>query len=100
MLVNMISWCLFGLIAGAMARFLVPGKDPMGCFATIGLGVLGSFVFGAITHLLFAADNQGIEPAGWIGSILGAVIVLLVYRKIAKRPRPSSSWSRKTDVRT
>ncbi|TWU27668.1 hypothetical protein Pla144_24450 [Bythopirellula polymerisocia] len=85
MIGNIISWCVFGLIAGALARFLTPGKDPMGCFGTVGLGVAGSFLGGAISHLLFGISNQGIQPAGFIGAVIGGVFVLLLLRHFAKK---------------
>jgi len=73
---------IVGAIAGFLARLIVPGRDPMGVVATIVLGIVGSFVGGFLGYLLFHKDaSQGVlQPAGIIGSILGAVITLLVYR--------------------
>jgi uncharacterized membrane protein YeaQ/YmgE (transglycosylase-associated protein family) len=71
-----------GLIAGAAARLLVPGRDPIGCLGTILLGVAGSFVGGFVWNLIefdrFAPHK--FHPAGIIGSILGAIGVLIVLR--------------------
>jgi uncharacterized membrane protein YeaQ/YmgE (transglycosylase-associated protein family) len=76
-----------GLIAGALARLFVPGRDPMGIPATIALGILGSFVGGFLVDVLFRPDSQdrGLHPTGIIGSILGAVLLLLVYRWVQRR---------------
>ncbi len=83
----MIIWLIivltvFGLIAGALARLLVPGPDPIGIGGTIVLGVIGSFVGGFLGYLLLGKDlNEGaLQPSGLIGSVIGAVIALLIYR--------------------
>jgi uncharacterized membrane protein YeaQ/YmgE (transglycosylase-associated protein family) len=81
-----IGWLVVGLIAGALARFLVPGRQPMGCFMTMVLGLVGSIVGGAISTLLFHYDpSQGFHTGGLIMSTIGAVIVLAVYLSIAHR---------------
>jgi len=74
-----IGLIVIGAVAGFLARLLVPGPDPMSIPMTILLGVVGSFVGGFLINLIFRGDAD-ISPAGWIGSIGGAVIVLLVYR--------------------
>lgn len=73
---------VIGLIAGFIARALVPGNDSMSVGATILLGIVGSFIGGFIGYALFGKDfDEGaLQPAGIIGSIVGAVIALLVYR--------------------
>jgi uncharacterized membrane protein YeaQ/YmgE (transglycosylase-associated protein family) len=76
--ISIIGWILFGLIAGAIARLLVPGRDAMGWIATIALGIIGSFVGGLIAYGLRLGTSP-YEPAGWIMSILGAVVALLAY---------------------
>ena len=78
---------IVGLIAGALARFLVPGRDPMGIGATIVLGIVGSFVGGFLADVLFRDDtaDRGLSPAGSIGSIIGAIIVLLIYNAVTNR---------------
>ncbi|MEA2685246.1 MAG: hypothetical protein QOE93_441 [Actinomycetota bacterium] len=78
---------LVGLIAGALARFLVPGRDPMGIGATILLGIVGSFVGGFLADVLFRSDSEdlGIHPVGIIGSIVGAIICLLIYNAVNRR---------------
>lgn len=81
-LFSIIAWICFGGIVGAIARFLVPGRQPMSMLMTILLGVAGSFVGGLIGRLIWAPADGGISPAGWILSIIGAVIVVLVYVRI------------------
>ena len=78
---------VIGLIAGALARFLVPGRDPMGIGATIALGIVGSFVGGFLADVLFRGDaaDRGLSPAGIIGSVIGAIVVLLIYNAVTNR---------------
>ena len=78
-----------GLIAGFVARLVVPGRDPMGLLGTILLGVVGSFIGGFLGYVLFGKDlDEGaLQASGIIGSIIGAVIALLVYRAINRRSR-------------
>lgn len=74
-----ILWILFvGLIVGAFARLLMPGRGPAGLFVTSLLGVLGSVV----AHLIGVAGGwyRGNEPAGFIASVLGAMLLLWIYR--------------------
>lgn len=82
MLGLLITLIVIGAIAGFVARLLVPGRDPMGCLATVVLGILGSFVGGFLGYLLFGKDlDEGaLQPSGVLGSIVGAIIVLLIYR--------------------
>jgi uncharacterized membrane protein YeaQ/YmgE (transglycosylase-associated protein family) len=76
-----------GAIAGFIARALVPGKDSMGIVPTIVLGIVGSFIGGFLGALIFGRDAlEGLlQPSGIIGSIIGAVIALLVYRAVSGR---------------
>ncbi len=80
---------IVGLIAGALARLLVPGRDPMGIGATILLGIVGSFVGGFLADVLFRSDaeDRGLGPVGIIGSVIGAIIVLLIYNAVTQRRR-------------
>jgi len=84
MLTFIIGLIIIGAVAGFLARALVPGPDPMGVVMTIVLGIVGSFVGGFLINLVFKGDAD-ISPAGWIGSIVGAVIVLLIYRATLRR---------------
>ncbi len=82
---SVISWILFGLIVGAIARFLMPGSQSMSWVMTILLGVAGSFAGGAISALLFVPAEGIVQPSGWIMSIIGALIVLFVYSPFARK---------------
>lgn len=81
---NIIGWLLFGLVIGVIAKFLMPGKDPGGWIVTILLGIAGSFVGGFLANTLMGSQSQ---TAGWIGSIIGAMILLLIYRMVVGRRR-------------
>src|SRR3954453_13422944 len=78
---------IVGAIAGFIARAVVPGRDPMGIVATIVLGIVGSFICGFLGYLLFHQDpTHGVlQTAGIIGSIIGAIIALLIYRAVSRR---------------
>jgi len=79
-----IIWTLvIGLVIGAVAKLLMPGKDPGGCIITILLGIAGAFVAGYIGRV--AGWYQPGQPAGFIASVIGAMILLLLYRIIAGR---------------
>jgi uncharacterized membrane protein YeaQ/YmgE (transglycosylase-associated protein family) len=69
---------LWGLFVGALARLALPGPDPMGILATIGLGLAGSFVGGLIAGLLWA------RAAGFIFSVIGAIVVLYLHRRFVQ----------------
>ena len=83
---TVVGWIVFGLIAGFIARAIVPGKDDIGILRTIILGVVGSVVGGLIFGLL-TVGLRGFQPPGWIGSIIGAVIVLVIYNQVTGRKR-------------
>lgn len=89
MLGAIIGWLLFGLIVGAIARLVVPGRDPMGWFATIALGIAGSFIGGFFANMLFGGDMDRMEPASFLGSLLGAVVLVLIVRR-TREPRVSA----------
>ena len=82
---GIIAWIVIGGIAGAIAKFLMPGRDPGGCIITILLGVAGAVVAGYIGQLIgWYKDSQG---AGFVAAIVGALVLLLAYRLIVGRRR-------------
>jgi uncharacterized membrane protein YeaQ/YmgE (transglycosylase-associated protein family) len=85
--VGVISWIVLGLIAGAIAKLLMPGRDPGGCIITMLLGVAGAFVGGWIGKTIFHVQlGTFFELRTWLLAILGALIILLGYRLIIGRP--------------
>ena len=82
-----VSILVVGLLAGALARLLVPGKQNISILMTLVLGVVGSFVGGFLGYLIFHKDSaQGfLQPSGIIGSVIGAVIVLLIWLRVGGR---------------
>ena len=82
-----VSLIVVGLIAGALARLVVPGRQDISILMTIVLGIVGSFVGGFLGFLLFQRDAMDgfFQPAGIIGSVIGAIIVLFLYTRFAGR---------------
>jgi uncharacterized membrane protein YeaQ/YmgE (transglycosylase-associated protein family) len=78
-----IGWIVVGGLAGLVAKALMPGRDPGGCIITILLGIAGAFVGGWVGRRLHLLSNT--EGAGFITAVLGAIIILFVYRLIAGR---------------
>ncbi|HYR92753.1 MAG TPA: GlsB/YeaQ/YmgE family stress response membrane protein [Methylomirabilota bacterium] len=76
---GIIVFLIVGLIAGFIARALVPGPDPMGWLGTMILGIVGSFVGGTLAALLFGGTLD-VSPTGLVGSVIGAIVVLLIWR--------------------
>jgi uncharacterized membrane protein YeaQ/YmgE (transglycosylase-associated protein family) len=87
MLWTILGLLVIGLIAGFIARAVIPGKQSMGILLTIVLGIVGSFVGGFLGYLIFGSDPNGgfFQASGIIGSILGAIIVLGIYVFVARR---------------
>lgn len=83
----LISFMVVGFLAGLIARALVSGPSPRGCLPTTVLGMAGSFVGGLLGYLLSDKDlsSGALQTSGLFGSIVGSVLVLLVYRSRAKR---------------
>jgi uncharacterized membrane protein YeaQ/YmgE (transglycosylase-associated protein family) len=78
-----LGWILIGLIAGAIAKALMPGRDPGGCIVTILIGIAGAVLAGFLGQAVGWYDAG--EGAGFLAAIVGAVIILFVYRLIARR---------------
>ena len=75
---------LIGLVAGAIAKLIMPGKDPGGLIITILLGIAGSLIATYLGHLI--GWYQAGQSAGFIGAIIGAILILLIYRLIRRKP--------------
>jgi uncharacterized membrane protein YeaQ/YmgE (transglycosylase-associated protein family) len=85
MIGTIVGLLVIGLIAGFLARALVPGRQSMSVLQTILLGVVGSFVGGFLGRILFGRGDSFVQPSSWIGSVIGAIIVLVVYLQIKRR---------------
>jgi len=77
---GILSWIIVGLIVGALAKLVMPGRDPGGIIITILLGIAGALLGGWIGRVL-GLYTPG-EPAGWIMSVVGAIVILFVYRMV------------------
>ena len=82
---GILGWIIIGGIAGGIAKLLMPGKDPGGCIITILLGIVGAFVAGWLGQAVGWYDAG--EGAGFIAAIVGAFIILAIYRIVAGRRR-------------
>jgi uncharacterized membrane protein YeaQ/YmgE (transglycosylase-associated protein family) len=82
MVIFIIWLCIIGLVIGAIARLLLPGRDPIGIFGTILLGIVGSFVGGFLENLVkyHTLSVHSFHTVGLIGSVIGAFVVLLLFR--------------------
>jgi uncharacterized membrane protein YeaQ/YmgE (transglycosylase-associated protein family) len=80
-----IAWAFFGLIVGAIARLLVPGRQPIGMLMTMVLGVVGSLVGGRISWVFRGGEPSVYEPSGWIMSIVGAIIMVALFLRVGRR---------------
>ena len=78
---HILWWVIVGLIVGALARFILPGRDSMGWIATVILGIAGSFLGGFISTLIWKSGT-GFQPAGLLMSLVGAILLLLIWRKL------------------
>lgn len=80
---GILSWIIFGLIAGAVAKLLMPGRDPGGFIWTIIIGIVGAFIGGFIASLLgFAEIEQGFNFRSFIFAVVGSIVLLLIYRMV------------------
>jgi uncharacterized membrane protein YeaQ/YmgE (transglycosylase-associated protein family) len=83
---GIVSWILFGLIAGVVAKLLMPGRDPGGCIVTILLGVAGAFVGGFLYERITGnAQYTQFDIGSLVTAVIGAMLLLFLYRLIAGR---------------
>lgn len=81
-MIGLIWWIILGLIVGALARLILPGKDPMGWLATLLLGIAGSLLGGFIGGLVWNRGDGQFHPGGLLLSLIGAILLLLIWRKV------------------
>jgi uncharacterized membrane protein YeaQ/YmgE (transglycosylase-associated protein family) len=84
-MVGIVGWILFGLVVGVIAKLVMPGRDPGGIIVTMLLGIVGAILGGFIGRSLGFYGPQ--QAAGWLMSIVGAIVVLMIYRLLVRRPR-------------
>jgi uncharacterized membrane protein YeaQ/YmgE (transglycosylase-associated protein family) len=81
---GILSWILLGLVAGALARFIIPGKDPGGCLVTILIGIAGGMVGGFLGTFVGLGKIQSFDLGGIFIATAGAIVLLVAYRFIRK----------------
>ena len=84
-MVGILGWILFGLVVGVIAKLIMPGRDPGGIIVTMLLGIVGAVLGGFLGRSLGFYGPQ--QAAGWLMSIVGAILVLMVYRVLTRRSR-------------
>ena len=84
-MVGILGWILFGLIVGVIAKLIMPGRDPGGFIVTMLLGIVGAVLGGFLGRSLGFYGPQ--QAAGWLMSIVGAIVVLTLYRVLTRRSR-------------
>lgn len=82
---SILAWIILGLIAGAIAKFIMPGPDPGGIFVTILIGIVGAIIGGFIGTALGFGDVTGINLPSLFIAIIGSIILLIVYRMVRNR---------------
>jgi uncharacterized membrane protein YeaQ/YmgE (transglycosylase-associated protein family) len=87
-ILSIVSWIVVGLIAGALAKMVVPGREPSGFLATTAIGLVGAVVGGFIWNMLFnSAGATGLNPGSILVAFIGAVVLLLIYHAVTGRSR-------------
>ena len=84
---GILSWIVFGLIAGAIAKFLMPGKDPGGCVITTIVGIVGAVLGGYLATMLGYGGIQGFDIRSFVVAVIGAILLLIIWRVISGRRR-------------
>jgi len=87
-MMNGFLWLILGLLAGALARFFLPGKDKMGCLMTILVGVAGAYLGGFLATLLGFGGFRGFDVYSLIVATLGAVFLLILFRAFRRGGKP------------
>jgi len=82
---GILSWIIFGFIAGAVAKMILPGKDPGGFIMTIIIGIVGALVGGFIANILgFAGVSPAFDLKSFIFAVIGSIVLLLIYRMVKR----------------
>lgn len=81
---GILVWVVLGLIAGALAKFIMPGRDPGGIIITIALGIVGALVGGFLSTLIGFGDVSGLDIRSIVIAVIGAIILLAIYRAVRK----------------
>lgn len=81
---GILSWILFGLIAGALAKWIMPGEDPGGCIMTIAIGIVGAVIGGWIATMFGMGGIDGFNIGSMFVAVLGAVLLLAIYRLVTR----------------
>ena len=81
---GILSWIILGLIAGAIAKLILPGKDPGGIIVTIVIGIVGAIIGGYIATLLGFGTVTGFNIGSLIIAVIGSIVLLLIYRMVKK----------------
>jgi uncharacterized membrane protein YeaQ/YmgE (transglycosylase-associated protein family) len=81
---GLLSWVVFGLIAGALAKFVFPGRDPGGCIITIIIGIVGALLGGFIATWLGFGGISGFDIRSFVIAILGTILLLAIYRALRR----------------
>ena len=82
---GLLSWILFGLLAGGVAKFLMPGRDPGGCIITIIVGIIGALLGGFLATKLGFGGISGFDLRSFFIAVLGSIILLILWRMISGR---------------
>jgi uncharacterized membrane protein YeaQ/YmgE (transglycosylase-associated protein family) len=91
---EILGWIVFGLVAGALARLLHPGRDPMNWIWTIALGIGGSLVGGFVGSQI-GVDNRGLS--GWVLAVIGAIALLAIHNMLTRRNAAPAGGGRTSD---
>lgn len=83
---GILAWIIFGLIAGALAKFIMPGEDPGGVIVTILIGILGAVVGGFLGSALMGVEVTGFNLSSFLVAVAGAILLLWIYRMATNRP--------------
>lgn len=92
---GILSWILLGLVAGALAKFIMPGKDPGGIFVTILIGIVGAIVGGFLGSFIGLGAVQSFDLGGIFIATAGAILLLIIYRAVvSKKALPAGTGSK------